>query len=407
MLIKNAIVLVEEIDAQKTEEGLSQSDAIVAASISRLRPVLLAAVTTILGMVPLLADSFFAAMAVTIMGGLGFASVLTLIGVPALYHTYLAKERRADAAAKIMAARDNPYEDIPDLQKRARITAPIVRRLAEADAMRSMFIDRRQALWEAKALRDAPDLPLFQDTRDEGAEITVPLPVMPVCEQVVADYQTLRLSLIVTVLAAVLGYIPAYVIAMTKYRHKWLLLLLLILPFWISFIIRTLSWIHIFGNQGALNGLMNLLGLGDLPVQIMYTEFTVIVGFIHVFLPYMILNVYVSLEGIDKNLEPAARTLGATPWQAFKEVTLPLSLPGLAAGSLLVFVLTGGSYVTPLILGGPSDFLFGNLVYDAVVTELNWPMGATLSFTLLFLLGSVVILYSRLMGMNQLAKAFG
>ncbi|MEO9863639.1 MAG: error-prone DNA polymerase [Yoonia sp.] len=102
---------------------------------------------------------------------------------------------RADAAAKIMHARDRPFEDIPDLQKRSKITAPIVRRLAEADAMRSMFIDRRQALWEAKALRDAPDLPLFQDTRDEGAEVTVPLPVMPVCEQVVADYQTMRLSL--------------------------------------------------------------------------------------------------------------------------------------------------------------------------------------------------------------------
>ena len=102
---------------------------------------------------------------------------------------------REDAAAKIMHARDRPFADIPDLQKRAAITAPIVRRLAEADAMRSMFIDRRQALWEAKALRDAPDLPLFQDIRDEGAEITVPLPVMPVCEQVVADYQTTRLSL--------------------------------------------------------------------------------------------------------------------------------------------------------------------------------------------------------------------
>ncbi|MDR6265021.1 ABC transporter permease [Roseobacter sp. N2S] len=222
----------------------------------------------------------------------------------------------------------------------------------------------------------------------------------------VAIWKTLRLSVIVTVLAAVLGYIPAYFIAMTKFRDKWLLLLLLILPFWISFIIRTLSWIHIFGNQGALNGLFRMLGITDTPLSLMYNEFTVIVGFIHVFLPYMILNIYVSLEGIDENLEPAARTLGATPWQAFREVTLPLSMPGLAAGCLLVFVLTGGSYVTPLILGGPNDFLFGNLIYDAIVSELNWPMGATLSFTLLFLLGLVVVLYSRLMGLNQLSKAF-
>lgn len=221
-----------------------------------------------------------------------------------------------------------------------------------------------------------------------------------------AIWKTLRLSVIVTVLAAILGYIPAYFIAMTKFRDKWLLLLLLILPFWISFIIRTLSWIHIFGNQGALNGLFRMLGLTDAPLSLMYNEFTVIIGFIHVFLPYMILNIYVSLEGIDENLEPAARTLGATPWQAFHEVTLPLSMPGLAAGCLLVFVLTAGSYVTPLILGGPSDFLFGNLIYDAVISELNWPMGAALSFTLLFLLGIVVVLYSRLMGLSQLSKAF-
>jgi error-prone DNA polymerase len=102
---------------------------------------------------------------------------------------------RADAAARIMAARDAPYEDVQSLKTRARLTAPIVRRLAEADAVRSMWIDRRQALWEAKGLRDAPDLPLFKDQSDEGREVTVPLPVMPVCEQVVADYQTLRLSL--------------------------------------------------------------------------------------------------------------------------------------------------------------------------------------------------------------------
>ena len=102
---------------------------------------------------------------------------------------------RTDAAARIMAARSTPYQDIAGLQKRAKVGAAHVRRLAEADAMRSMFIDRRQALWEAKALRDAPDLPLFQDHADEGAEVSVPLPVMPTCEQVVADYQTMRLSL--------------------------------------------------------------------------------------------------------------------------------------------------------------------------------------------------------------------
>lgn len=223
----------------------------------------------------------------------------------------------------------------------------------------------------------------------------------------VAILKTLRLSVIVTVLAAILGYIPAYFIAYTSFRHKWLLLLLLILPFWVSFIIRTLSWIHILGNQGALNGMFIWLGLTDEPIAMMFNEFAVIVGFIHVFLPYMILNVYVSLEGIDRNLVPAARTLGCTHLEAFREITLPLSLPGLAAGSLLVFVLTAGSYVTPLILGGPDDFLFGNLIYDAILSELNWPMGATLSFALLVLLGTVVVIYSRLMGMNQLYKAFG
>ncbi len=221
-----------------------------------------------------------------------------------------------------------------------------------------------------------------------------------------AIWKTLWMATIVTVIAAVLGYIPAYYIVHTTFRHKWLLLLLLILPFWVSFIIRTLSWIHIMGNQGAINGLLQWLGVIDEPMSMMFNQFAVIVGFIHVFLPFMILNVYVSLDGVDKNLEPAARTLGCTPWQAFREVTLPLSLPGLGAGSLLVFVLTAGSYVTPLILGGPGDFLFGNLIYDAVITELNWPMGATLSFALLVILGVIVVLYSRMMGLNQLYKAF-
>ncbi|MEM6355070.1 MAG: ABC transporter permease [Pseudomonadota bacterium] len=222
-----------------------------------------------------------------------------------------------------------------------------------------------------------------------------------------ALWKTFRLALIVTVIAALLGYLPAYFIAFTTSKYRWLLLLLLILPFWVSFIIRTLSWIHIMGNQGAINAALLSLGLIAEPIPMMFNEFAVIVGFVHVFLPYMILNVFVSLDGIDRNLAPAARTLGATSLQTFWEVMLPLSLPGLAAGSLLVFILTAGSYVTPLILGGPDDFLFSNLIYDAILSELNWPMGATLSFTLLILLGGVVLIYSRLTGMSRLAKAFG
>ena len=100
----------------------------------------------------------------------------------------------------------------------------------------------------------------------------------------------------------------------------------------------------------------------------------------------------------------AARTLGCTPWQAFLQVTLPLSVPGLAAGTLLCFVLAAGSYVTPALLGGPDDFLIGNLIYDAMMDEVNWPLGATLSFVLLVLLGAVVVIYNRFMGLSQIYK---
>ncbi len=125
------------------------------------------------------------------------------------------------------------------------------------------------------------------------------------------------------------------------------------------------------------------LGIISDPLPMLYNEGSVILGMIHFLLPYMILNIYVSLEGIDRNLLSAARTLGCTAFQSFREVTLPLSLPGLGAGSLLCFVLAAGSYVTPAILGNPRDYFFGNLIYDATMTELNWPMGATLSMVLL------------------------
>jgi spermidine/putrescine transport system permease protein len=219
-------------------------------------------------------------------------------------------------------------------------------------------------------------------------------------------FQTLRIAAVTTLVCIALGYVPAYFIATSRMRHKALLLLLLMLPFWISYIIRTMSWINILGVSGALNVFLQWLGIIDEPLQLLYNEATVILGLVHFLLPFMILNVYVSLDGIDRNLIDAARSLGSTAWQAFREVTLPLSLPGLAAGSLLCFVLAAGTYITPLVLGGPRDAMFANLVFEAIITQLNWPLGSALSLVLLVVLGLVVLIYNYFLGIGQLAKGF-
>jgi spermidine/putrescine transport system permease protein len=220
-------------------------------------------------------------------------------------------------------------------------------------------------------------------------------------------FYTVRVALLTTVLCAVIGYIPAYFIANTRMKNKALLLLLLMLPFWISYIIRTLSWINILGTGGFVNYVLLQLGIVSEPLQLLYNEPSVVLGLMHYLLPFMILNVYVSLSGIDNNLVAAARTLGATPFGAFLKVTLPLSLPGLAAGSLLCFVLGAGTYITPLILGGPTNAMFANLIFETIIIQLNWPLGAALSIVLLVVLGTVVTIYGRLIGLNQISKSFG
>jgi spermidine/putrescine transport system permease protein len=220
-------------------------------------------------------------------------------------------------------------------------------------------------------------------------------------------WKTFRIGATTAILCAVLGYFPAYFIWSTTFRHKWLLLLLLIVPFWISFTIRTFSWIHILGEQGLINVVLLRLGVIGQPLPMLYTEGAVIMGLLHFLLPYMILNVYVSLESVDRTLISAARSMGCTSGQAFREVTLPLSLPGLGAGLLLCFVLAAGSYVTPQLLGGSRDALFGNLIYDTIMGQLNWPMGATLSVVLFLLLGCAAAAYTRYMGMSQIVKGLG
>lgn len=217
---------------------------------------------------------------------------------------------------------------------------------------------------------------------------------------------TLKIAGITTIVCALMGYPAAYFIARSD-GNKAILLLLLMLPFWISYIIRTMSWINILGVSGAFNTFLLWTGVIGEPIQMLYNQTTVILGLVHFLLPFMVLNVFVSLDGIDTNLEDAANSLGATKWQSFVQVTLPLSLPGLAAGGLLCFVLAAGTYITPLVLGGPRDAMFANLVFEAIITQLNWPLGSALSLMLLAVLGVLVMIYNRYLGMAQLMKGLG
>ncbi len=217
---------------------------------------------------------------------------------------------------------------------------------------------------------------------------------------------TLKIAAITTVLCALMGYPAAYFVARAQ-GNKVLMLLLLMLPFWISYIIRTMSWITILGSSGALNSALMWTGVLSEPIRMLYTEATVILGLVHFLLPFMILNIFVSLDGLDTNLEDAANSLGATRWQAFTQVTLPLSTPGLAAGGLLCFVLAAGTYITPLILGGPRDAMFANLIYEAIITQLNWPLGSAMSLALLLVLGALIMAYNRFLGLSRLTRGLG
>jgi len=216
--------------------------------------------------------------------------------------------------------------------------------------------------------------------------------------------RTIRVSLETVFLCLIMGYIPAYFFYRSESRHKSVLLLLIMLPFWISFIIRTLSWINILGDTGLINHLLLRFGIISDSFSMLYNEGAVLLGLIQYLLPFMILNIYVSLEGIDKSLAEAARSLGCTEWQAFKEVTLPLSLPGVSAGCLLVFVLTSGTYLPPMILGGPGNEMIANLIFKRVIGTLDWPFGSAISVILLSLLCVIIYTYNRYLGINQVFK---
>jgi len=194
---------------------------------------------------------------------------------------------------------------------------------------------------------------------------------------------TLGVSASVTILTLIVGWPIAQFLARTQSRHKGLLLLAVVLPLFVGNAVRAAGWMVAFGREGLINRLLQTIGLIDAPLQIMFTPTAVIVGIVSVNLPYVVLTLSSVIEGIDRRAEEAALSLGATPFETWRLVTLPLALPGLLAAGVLCFILSMNAYATPVLLGGPSFQMMAPVVADQVLQRANWPFGASLGFVLM------------------------
>jgi len=195
--------------------------------------------------------------------------------------------------------------------------------------------------------------------------------------------RTLRLGLITTVICVVLGYPLAYWLARARPRLQTLGLFLLIMPLMVSAVIRVFGWIVILGRKGLVNQVLLALGLD--PVKLLYTETAVVIGLVNIFMPFMVLPLMAAIERIPRNLEEAARNLGANAWQTFRRTILPLSLPGLISGCLLVYAESISAFVTPALMGSARERMVGQQIYDEVLVSFNWPSASGLTVTLVLL----------------------
>ncbi len=195
--------------------------------------------------------------------------------------------------------------------------------------------------------------------------------------------RTGMIAALCTALCLVIGYPAAYVLARTRSRLKTWLVLLVVMPLFVGNAVRAAGWMVVFGRQGAFNAALMSLGIVDAPLDIMYTPLAVIVGITGFNLPFMVLTLQSVIEGIDPVLEEAALGMGARPLRAFSRVTLPLSLPGVVAGSLLCFILAMNAYANPVLLGGPRFQMMAPVVYTQISEQSNWPLGGALAFVLM------------------------
>lgn len=208
-------------------------------------------------------------------------------------------------------------------------------------------------------------------------------------------WDSLRMSLLATLVCLLVGYPFAMTLVQLPPRWRALVLFLVVLPFWTNSLVRTYALQFILGNRGPVNSLLQQWGLIEQPLQLLYTEFAVILGLSYILLPFMVLPLYAALEKLDLRLHQAARDLGAGAWRRFWHITVPLTSPGIVAGCLMVLLPAMGMFYIADLLGGAKNLLLGNVIKTQFLQTRDWPFGAALSVLLIVLLGLMLWLYFR------------
>ena len=210
------------------------------------------------------------------------------------------------------------------------------------------------------------------------------------------------IAALTTLLCFLLGYPLAYFIVFKGRRWRNALILLVMVPFWTSLLIRAYAWVVILGGNGIANKTLQFLGITDGPVNLIFTPEAVLMGMTYSYLPFMVLPLYAALEKFDVRLKEAGKDLGASRWQTFLRVTFPLSLPGVIAGSILVFIPSSGEFVIPDLLGGSQTVMTGNLIQNQFLQSRDWAFGSALSVLLAVLLLIAIMFYIRRVGTDKL-----
>jgi spermidine/putrescine transport system permease protein len=214
--------------------------------------------------------------------------------------------------------------------------------------------------------------------------------------------RTLWIALVTTLISLIVSYPIAYFLSIQPGARKAVLALLLFLPFWTSYVVRTFVWLPILGTTGAINQALMWFGLIDQPIKwLLYNQGTVYLGLVYVYTLFMTLPIYLSIEKIDPRLIEAAADLGARPGWIFLRIILPLSWPGVLSGCIMVFLLSMAAYVTPQLLGGPSGIMFSNMIASQFLANNNWALGAALSVTLSAVVLVLLAVAGRWIGIRQ------